>query len=257
MTFKPTASRIWALSILLVLPPAFGILAGHDVSALAQSPIFSGRSSEVVIDESILDALVDEPCHHFEAALHELTAGRPAATAEHLRTASAYLRLESARAIVPSKAALDASVRELQVLAAQVERGQIRAEESLRQAFARAHFALADHHCVRSAHCCCQPGASEQPTIMSQASRELGAAATHLQQGLQWQRGKLDDSSRSAIAAAQNAARRMLQEQKMSGGEAMQSVRNLHKRLEGLTGRKIMLAPPVVDKSELAPSIFD
>lgn len=211
---------------------------------------------QIVIDEDILAALTDEPCHHFESARDQFVVGQQRRAAEHLRTASVYLQLEAARATARGRAALDTSIRELHDLAAAVEQGQVRSVETLQRTFARAHYALAGHHCVKTAHRCCQPAACKDKHEMARAGHDLRAATVHLKRGAAWEGNKLDEQARAGIDLSQATANKLIGKSDIADNEVQRAIGTVRTKLEGLTGRKLMLAPPLVEDDDLGPSIF-
>lgn len=223
--------------------------------AAAQNKIRRLPPIQIAIDEDILAEFVDEPCRNFEAANDAFAHGENSQAAQHLRVAMAFLRLESARATADGKTALDASVLELQRLAVAVEDNQVRTVDVLQQAFARAHFALAGHHCIKSAHRCCQPSAFHDKQEMNRMGRDLNAAAIHLERGTLWAGSGLDEETQKALDATQFSAER-LQVGEAPQSEVVHAIRSVRDRLEKVTGRKIMLAPAVAGDDKLGPSIF-
>ncbi|MFV1968313.1 MAG: hypothetical protein ACC628_23050, partial [Pirellulaceae bacterium] len=212
---------------------------------LADEPIQRLPPARIVIDEDILEAFVDEPCHHFEAARDAFVANRYPQAAEHLRKATAYLRLEAARASDSDRAALDASVRALQATALAVNHGQVRAVERLYEAFARAHLALANHHCIKSAHRCCRPGTFSDKREMSRTGHDLKAATMDLSRALRWAGDKPDKETQQLLDASQRAADKLIQQEGGSQVDVQRAIHRLHGKLENLIGRKIMLAQPL------------
>jgi len=211
----------------------------------------------ITIDEDALAAFVDEPCRHFEAARDQFLARKYHQAAKHLRTAAAYLRLELARADKQSRTALEASMRELQSLATATERGKIESVEKLKQAFARAHYALASHHCVQTAHRCCQAEEIALKVGLTRAGHDLRAAAIHLERGSQWAGKELDKETRKTLQLSRAAAKALIERKAPTQSSIQRSIHSLHKKLESLTGRKILLARPITpDSNEGAPSIF-
>lgn len=245
MRFRNPLSRL----ILSTIAVAFGV-----TTTVAQEQIQRLPPVQITIDEDILVAFVDEPCRHFEAARDQFIARQYPQAAEHLRKASAYLRLEAARGSVPGRAALNASVRELQAMALAVERGQVRSVDTLQQTFARAHYALASHHCIKSAHRCCRPATFADEQEMTRTGHDLKSATRHLSRGLLWAGNEQDKETQQALSAAQVTADKLIRQDGGSQTDVERTIHRLHGKLEGLTGRKIMLAEPLTPSD--APSIF-
>ncbi len=230
-------------------------IAVGATTTVAQEQVNRLPPARITIDEDILAAFVDEPCHHFESARDAFSKGQTAPAAEHLRTASAFLRLEAARATPDGKAAIDVSVDDLQRLAVAIQNNQIESAGVLDQAFARAHYALASHHCVKSAHRCCRVATFENQEERKRAGHDLHAATTHLERGLQWAGEDLDEETRRSIEASRLTASQLINQTGGSQTNVQRVIHGLHRKLEGLTGRKIMLAQPITD-DKLGPSVF-
>lgn len=158
---------------------------------------------QIAVDEDVLAAFVDEPCRHFENARTHLVAGRHLLAARHLRTASAFLRLEAARANQPNQKKLNSSIHELHELAKVVEGGHLSSVDKLGAAFARAHVALADHHCTMSAHRCCQLTTFGSRQDAMRAGQDLRAATTNLSHASSWAEVELDAETQETIQATE------------------------------------------------------
>ena len=221
-------------------------------ATLAQEQIRRQPPARVLIDEDILAAFVDEPCHHFEAARNRFGAGDSKQTADHLRTAAAFLRLEAARATPDGKGALDASIAEIKRLAVAVQNSQVESVQVLEQAFARAHYALASHHCIKSAHRCCRPATFQDKQELARAGWDLKAATVHFNRGSLWAGSELDEETRNLIAGGQLTADQLIRQDSSSQSDVQHAIHALHGKLEKISGLKIMLAqplPPEEDRS--------
>lgn len=140
------------------------ILSSVTILAIYLSPNASSQellerlpAVKIQIDEALLDALVDEPCHRFEAAYLDLESGHVESAARHLTIGATYLRLELARADATHRSGLHEVASELESLGTYVRLGRIKDPNTLRPVFARAHFALSTQHCIASSHRCCDP----------------------------------------------------------------------------------------------------
>lgn len=150
----------------------------------------------VLTDVETWYPLTPEPQRHFTAALSDYTHKQYQAAAGEVRKASAYLRLEAARAHGDAKAALDGAEAQLGRMATALDRGGIRTERDLTAAFARADHALAVAHRARAAE-------SWTRKAYGQAGYELKAAAQGLENAAAWS----GEEARTATAAATADAR--------------------------------------------------
>lgn len=230
------------------------VIRPHEI--MAQQATGRVPAVQIAIDEDILTAFVDEPCRNFEAARDAFLRGENKQAAHNLRTASAFLRLEAARATTDGKAMLEASVRELQRLAGAIESNQVRAVEALQQAFGRAHYALAGHHCIQSAHRCCQPAAFKDQRAMNRVGHDLNAAAIHLRRGALWSDNEPDSETLDALNSSQSSAEQLMRTGQAPQHKVTRAIDAVHKKLEEFTGWRIMLAPPLAENDMLIPRTF-
>lgn len=210
-------------------------------------------AGKVLVDADILAAFVNKPCENFQLARKQFLSGNNAKAAGHLRTASAYLRLEAARAEATSRVAIETSVRELEQLASAVERGEVRAYSELQRVFVQAHVALASHHCVQSDSCCCQLEKGGSEGDVTCVCRELNAATIHLEQATMWRNGELADLVQPTYDEPHFAEMESMGFSTMPKDNANQNqflsnmkqrIGSLHQKLEAFTGRQIQLARP-------------
>ena len=106
--------------------------------------------SKVMIDAKILSAFVNQPCENSQSARTAFLAGNHQKGAKHLETASAFMRLESARADAASRVAIEKSIGELEQLASAVEQGEIQLYSVMQNAFVDVNQS------GRIEHGCCQ-----------------------------------------------------------------------------------------------------
>jgi len=251
--FANTSTRKWIAALIITLVCSFLL---RSRVTMGQESLRKVAAVQIAVDSDILTAFVDEPCRHFEAARDDFVLGENRQVAQHLRIASAFLRLESARARADGKLALEASVSELQRLADAMEHKQVQTVQVLQQAFARAHYALAGHHCINSAHRCCQPAALKDKHQMSQVGHDLNAAAIHLKHGEFWNGGELNGDALRALDTAQFSDEQLINFDEVPQSNVVGAIQSVRNRLENLTGRRITLAPPLTDDDTLGSSMF-
>ena len=139
----------------------------------------SKESIPVVIDDDVWFALANEPAHHFHRAYEGYVNEEFSASANEIRTAAAFLKLETGRATKETKKALVASAGELDRLADDVENGKVTSVTDIEQAFGRAHYALARHHYMKAK----EAWEKKQPET---AGKALRAASSHLERAMVW-----------------------------------------------------------------------
>ncbi|WP_145211003.1 hypothetical protein [Planctomycetes bacterium TBK1r] len=173
--------------------------------------------SKVVIDATILSAFVNKPCENFQSARSAFLAGNHQKSADHLRTASAFMRLESVRADAASRITIENSIGELERLASAVEKEQIQSYSVMQKAFVAAHLALSSHHCVQSSHCCCQLEKGDQVGDVTCVCRELNAATIHLEQATMWKDEKARCREPADASVSTSRSRAMAGRRRLAG----------------------------------------
>lgn len=213
-----------------------------------------GPPSKILVDADILSAFAEKPCEEFCAARDQYLAGDYVKAAGHLRTASAFLQLEAARADIRSRSELEGSIRELTQLARKLENGEVRAFDVLRQAFERAHIALAGHYVFASSLRCCQLETPHKQRDATATGLELRAASTHFEHAAMWRGDEVDEESQRSLDAARRAAEQLIDSGDLAPlttqnryrllTDTQRRIGQLHRTLEKFTGRKIQLARP-------------
>jgi hypothetical protein len=124
--------------------------------------------------------------------------------AAEIRQAAAFLKKEAEQTTGEGKQALIASVQELDQLADRERKGAVNSAQELEHAFARANHALAKYY---------QGKASESwaRRAVSEAGRDLGAAAVHLEEALGWADYQWEAENRETINAAKDIGKKMQQ----------------------------------------------
>jgi hypothetical protein len=167
---------------------------GTETLTVAETP-----KGKVLVDEEVLNIFVDEPEQHFKKA-HELFVKKDTKAAAHeIRMASGYLKLEAGRATGDSKKALEASSRELDKLADDVEKGAVVSEKEVRDTFARADYALAMHHHAKAKE-------SWEKGDTKQAGVHLMAAPTHLEYAKAWLKVGTKDDTKAVVRDTRTVA---------------------------------------------------
>ncbi|MFH1672954.1 MAG: hypothetical protein ABIF87_05965 [Pseudomonadota bacterium] len=155
------------------------------------------------VDENTLNALTDEPAHHFHQARESFLKKDAKAAADEIRKGAAFLKLEAARATEEAKKGLNESIQELEKLAKSIEKGTVASVKELDNAFARAHYTLARHHYLKAV-----ADWTKKETV--RAGHALKAAAIHLEQGLAWAGRKLEAGAVAVFETARGLVGIML-----------------------------------------------
>ena len=147
----------------------------------------------LVTDVATWYPVSEEPQRHFGAATEAYAKKEYKAAAAEIRKGTSYLRLEAGRASGEAKKALDSSVAELDKLAAAVEKGTVKGQQSLDREFAKADRALALEHRAEAAE-------SWARKEYDQAGYELKAAGHALDSAAAWAGAKAKAGASSISA---------------------------------------------------------
>jgi hypothetical protein len=162
---------------------------------------------EWVLPDSLLSEQVwlyftDKPEEYFQQTISDLDLDRSGPAAHDLRTAAAYLKIEAARGRGQSKKALKAAIDGLERAAGQIEDGVGIQTTDMETMFARAHYALAEHHYDRAT-------ALWKRKDEIKAGEELDVSATHVEHGMGWVTETPDQARISALKRIREAAGEM------------------------------------------------
>jgi hypothetical protein len=147
----------------------------------------------LVTDVTTWYPVSEEPQRHFTDAVAAYARKDYKAAAIDIRKATSYLRLEAGRATGGAKQELDSSIAQLDTLAATVEKGAVKDEQTMTKAFARADHALALEHRSKAAE-------SWVRKEYEKAGYELKAAAHGLESAASWA-GREEKADASATVA--------------------------------------------------------
>jgi len=147
----------------------------------------------LVTDVTTWYPVSEEPQRHFKDAVAAYAKKDYNATATDIRKATSYLRLEADRATGAAKQELKGSVAKLDMLAASVERGAVKDEQSMTKVFARADHALALEHRSKAAE-------SWARKEYDKAGYELKAAAHGLESTASWIGGEAKAGASATVA---------------------------------------------------------
>jgi hypothetical protein len=147
----------------------------------------------MVADVTTWYPVSEEPQRHFEGAVAAYAKKDYNAAAIDIRKATSYLRLEADRATGAATQELRGSVVQLDTLAASVEKGAVKDEQSMTKVFARADHALALEHRSKAAE-------SWARKEYDKAGYELKAAAHGLESAASWMGGEAKAGAAATVA---------------------------------------------------------
>jgi len=211
-----TFSLVLLSLIILVLPV---VSAGAEKS-----------NKPVIVEEDTLVVLADDADTHFKAAYENFLKKDMKAAATEMRKGAAYLKMETSRASGKTKEALDVSVRDLEGLADGVERGTVTSVTMIEHAFAKAYYALAEHH---------QEKAEESfgKKAIETVGHELKAAALYLEEGFAWSGHKVETGTATVIKETRHLGGKLLEGTGWATTEVGKGISTLGGEVEKLGGK--------------------
>jgi hypothetical protein len=148
--------------------------------------IFSSGPKALTLQDPSVKAA--EPESSFQKANEFFLKKDLEAAASEIRKGAEFLKKEVKAASKDGKAALNASVQELEKLAGDVEKGTVTSAEKLKNAFARSSEALAHHHYLKASESWAKKKTKE-------TGESLTAAARYLEETARWSGRKLESGT--------------------------------------------------------------
>jgi hypothetical protein len=168
---------------------------------------------------------------HFQKA-HEFFLKKDLkAAASEIRKGVEVLKKEEANATEEGKKALTASIQELGKLAKDVEKGAVKSEKELGDAFARANNALAKHHYLKAS----ETWAKKET---KNAGNALKNAAQHLEQAAKWSGRKLEAGSSEVVKGAREVSDKLIKGTKWVAEEVSKGIKDIGNEISKI-GEKI------------------
>ncbi len=186
---------------------------------------------QVLVDEYIFVVFVDEPEHHLGRARESFLKRDMKAAAAEIHTATGFLKLQAARASGGTKKALHASIKELDELARDVEKGTVATADKLEQPFARALHALAEHHHQKASQ-------SWAKRATKKTGHDLKATAHHLEHGFKWSGEKVEQGTHAVIKDTRLVAGKLVEGTGWATHEVGNGITAVGKEVQKL-GKKI------------------
>lgn len=194
---------------------------------------------ENLVEEEIWIIFAHDPAGYLHDAWENFIHGDIQDAAYSIRRAKAWLKLEAYRAEVEAKDALEASIKELERLIKALDEGSHPADKELKEAFAKAEYALAYHHQQKAL-------SYEQKGDHEKMTYALDAAATHLMYGSVWAGRELDQDDAVAAKDARALARKITRGEKWSPDRLREALKGLGRGIKkfGTRFRQAEESPP-------------
>jgi len=157
----------------------------------------------VMLDESIVYMLANEPAVHFAQAREDLAANNPRKAAAEIRLAAACLNMQAARPGLQSSSELKDQAKQLHQIARRVEQGELKNASELRQDFCNAELALA-----QAFQSCAHRDLQQNRTV--RAGHDLLAASDALHQAVILSNGQLQSQTSRAISDANDLGNQLI-----------------------------------------------
>ena len=175
---------------------------------------------ENLVEEEIWIIFAHDPAGYLHDAWENFIAGDIQDAAYYIRRAKAWLKLEAYRAEGEAKDDLEASIRELEELIKALDEGSQPANKELKEAFAKAEYALAYHHQQKAL-------SYEQKGDHEKMTYALDAAATHLMYGSVWAGRELEQDDAVSAKDARAIAGKVKRGEKWSPDRLREALKGL------------------------------
>jgi hypothetical protein len=175
---------------------------------------------ENLVEEEIWIIFAHDPAGYLHDAWENFIGGNLQDAAYYMRRTKAWLKLEAYRAQGEAKDDLEASIRELERLIKGLDEGTHPTNKALKEAFAKAEYALAYHHQQRAL-------SYEQRGDHEKMTYALDAAATHLMYGSVWAGRELDQDDAVAAKDARAIARKVKRGERWSPDRLREALKGL------------------------------
>jgi serine protease Do len=203
------------------------LMAGGAGWSYAAQPV---QPKAVSSTASNLTSTSDQLEQYFQTARQNLANNVTEASIQ-IRKAVAQINEDAEHATGKAKQLLLASSKELEGLADQVQKGAVKAEQELNNAFSRAHNALAQYYQERAAK-------SWSKKATAEVGQDLDAAALHLEEAWKWSKTEVSDASTAVVDSAKQVGKKIAQGSGWMSAEVSKSIEDLGQEIEKLRGEK-------------------
>lgn len=200
------------------------IFMSFFIMICAFAPVTKAQTTQ----KSTMD--VKEPESQFQKA-HEFFLKKDLnAAASYIRKAVAFLKQEAGSAAKDGKKDLTLSIYELEKMANEVEKGAVTSEKKLKDAFARANQALANHHYLKAAEYWAKK--DEKKT-----GHALKSAALHFEHAVVWSGHKFESGEAIVMKDIHTVADKLIEGKKWTTEEVGKGIKNIGNEISKL-GKK-------------------
>ena len=169
--------------------------------------------------------------YHFQKAHEFFLKKEMKSAAFEIRKGADFLKKETENSTQEGKKVLTASIQELEKLANNVEKGTVKSEKELKDAFSRAENALARHQYLKASE-------SWVKKETKNTGNALKDAAQHLKQAAKWSGHKFEAGAAEVIKGALTAADKLIEGAKWTAEEVGKGIKDIGNEISKL-GEKI------------------
>ena len=154
------------------------------------------------------------------------------ASAAEIRKGAEFLKKEAQSASDEGKKTLTASIQELDKIADEVEKGAVKSDKKLKDAFSRAEHALANNYYLKASESWAKKETKE-------AGHALNSAAEHLELAAHWSGHKLETGASKAISLGREVSGKLVQGTGYVSEEVGKSMKSMGDAISGF-GKKLL-----------------
>ena len=226
--------RIGRLLVVVCVAISAGLLAsrgqadeGGKSSRPASPTLPQVPEGYLLVEDDVWFQLADEPDRHFLEARRDYLRDKPVEAAAAILKATAVLKLATAHAQGDAKKPLQASILELETLAAKLAHDNVHAAKSLDRIFGRSFVALAYYNEAEAR----RHLQGEEP---EKAARHLRASSRDVMHAAVWRGTELEDNILHALGDLEKAASRLMSQEAKNFTDGVKSLEVIHDYLEKL-----------------------
>lgn len=204
-----------------------GLMASLAMIQAAFAPAAYSQAAQGAQGQTVV-----EPKADFQKAHESFLKKDFHASAAEIRKGADYLRKEAESAGIKGKRMLTASGKELDKLADAVEKGAVKSDKKLKDAFSRAEYAVANDQYVKATDSWVRKEAKE-------TGQALNSAADHTEQAAEWSGQKMKAGASKAMEEGRKVSGKLVEGTGYVKEEVGKALKNMGDAISGF-GRKIV-----------------
>ena len=201
----------------------FAFLSFHQA---AHAPVAYSLTAQEGQDQAV------NPRDEFQKAHASFLRKDFKASATEIRNGADFLRKEAESASIKGKKMLSASVEELDKLAVSVEKGAVKSDKELRDAFSRAERAVANNDYVKATDSWARKETKE-------TGHALNSAAEHMERAADWSGEKLKAGASKAVKEGREVSGKLVEGTGYVREEVGKAIKRMGDAISGF-GKRIL-----------------